>query len=57
MFTIGQEFSTSENDQVKPAGKDYVNVKPVWPVCMYCDNVTINKKHKVYIYIYIYIYI
>ena len=29
MFTIGQAVSTSDNDQVKPAGKDYVNVKPV----------------------------
>ena len=58
MFTIGQAVSTSENDQVKPAGKDYVNMKQcVTSVCMCCDNVTINKKHKVKIYIYIYIYI
>ena len=29
MFTIGQAVSTSDNDQVKAAGKDYMNVKPV----------------------------
>ena len=29
MFTIGQAVSTSDNDQVKPTGKDYVNVEPV----------------------------
>ena len=29
MFVIGPVVSTSENNQVKPAGKDYVNVKPV----------------------------
>ena len=29
MFTIGQAVSTSDNDQVKAAGKDYVNMKPV----------------------------
>ena len=36
MFTIGQAVFSSEkeNDQVKPAGKDYRNVKPVWPVCV-----------------------
>ena len=28
MFAIGQTVSTSDNDQVKPGGKDYVNVKP-----------------------------
>ena len=29
-------YFTSDNDQVKPAGKDYVNVKPAWPasVCV-----------------------
>ena len=32
MFTIGLAVSTNDNDQVKPVGKDYVNVKPVWPV-------------------------
>ena len=26
MFTIGYAVSISDNDQVKPAGKDYVNV-------------------------------
>ena len=46
MFTIGQAVSTSDNDQVKPAGKDYVNVKPVWPVCVLS-----------YLALYIYIYI
>ena len=30
MFTIGQAVFTSDNDQVKPAGKDYLNVKPNW---------------------------
>ena len=34
MFTFAQTLSTSENNQVKPAVKDYVNVKPVWPVCV-----------------------
>ena len=39
MFTIGWAFSSSDNDQVKAAGKDYikqvnVNVKPVWPACV-----------------------
>ena len=34
IFTIGSAISTSDNNQVKAAGKDYVNVKPVWPVCV-----------------------
>ena len=34
MFTIAQAVSTSDNDKVKPVGKDYVNVKPVWPACV-----------------------
>ena len=34
MLTIGWADSTSDNDQVKPAGKDYLNVKPVWPSCV-----------------------
>ena len=34
MLSIGQAVSTSDNDQVKPVGKDYVDVKPVWPVCV-----------------------
>ena len=29
MFTIGLAVSTSDNELVKAAGKDYVNVKPV----------------------------
>ena len=29
MFRIGWAVSTSGNNQVKAAGKDYVNVKPV----------------------------
>ena len=29
MLTIGQAASTSDNDQLKPAGKDYLNVKQV----------------------------
>ena len=33
MFKIELALSTSDNDQVKTAGKDYVNVKPVGPVC------------------------
>ena len=28
MFPIGSAVSTSDNDQVKAAGKDYMNVKP-----------------------------
>ena len=41
MFAIGQTVSTSDNDQVKPGGKDYVNVKPepVWLVCVYVATV------------------
>ena len=35
MFTIGQAVSTSDNDQVKAAGKNYVNVKPVGPARVY----------------------
>ena len=34
MFTIGLIVSSSDTDQVKAAGKDYVNTKPVWPVCV-----------------------
>ena len=34
MFTIGQAVSPGDNDQVKAAGKDYVNVKPVRPLCV-----------------------
>ena len=29
IFTIGEPVSNSDNDQVKPAGKDYVNLKQV----------------------------
>ena len=57
MFTIGEAVSTSDNDQEKPAGKDYVNVKPVWPVCV-CVAPTLQQTRKTnYIYQYIYIYI
>ena len=31
MFTIWYAVSTSDTDQVKPAGKYYVNVKPMLP--------------------------
>ena len=35
MFTVGLIVSTSHNDDnVKAAGKDHENVKPVWPVCV-----------------------
>ena len=34
MFTIVYVVSTIDNDQGKPAGKDYLNVKPVWPSCV-----------------------
>ena len=34
MFAIGLAVSTSGKDQVKAAGIDYVNMKPVWPVCV-----------------------
>ena len=27
-------ISTNDNDQVKAVGKDYMNVKPLWPVCV-----------------------
>ena len=33
MFTISSAVSTSDNDQAKPAGKDYLNVNPVGPSC------------------------
>ena len=33
MVTIGWAVSSNDNDQVRPAGKDHVIVKPVWPVC------------------------
>ena len=59
MFTFGQAVSTSDDNQVKPAGKEYMNVKPVQTTCMCCDNVRINKKTQficIYIYVYIYIY-
>ena len=36
LFFIKHFLSISDNDQVKPAGEDYVNVKPVWPACV-CD--------------------
>ena len=42
--------STSDKDQVKPAGKDYVKAS-VTIVYMCCDNVTIRKNTK-FIYIY-----
>ena len=32
MLAIGYAVSTSDNDQVKAAGKDYANAKPVRPV-------------------------
>ena len=41
MFTIGIAVFISDNDQLKVAGTDYVNVTSV---CMCCDNVTKNKK-------------
>ena len=31
MFTFGQAVSASDDNQVKPAGKEYVNVKPMQP--------------------------
>ena len=30
MFTIGQAALTIDSDQVKPAGKGFLNVKPSW---------------------------
>ena len=30
------------NDQVKPAGKDYLNVKPVWPSCVFVATMLIR---------------
>ena len=42
----------------KAAGKDYVNVKPVRPVCVYVATMLQKKKkHKFYVYIYIQFYI
>ena len=34
MFTFGQTVSTSDDNQVKPAGKEYMNVKPVQTTCV-----------------------
>ena len=45
MFTIGQAVSTGDNDQVKPARKDYVNVKPVRPLCV-CVATMLQKTKK-----------
>ena len=60
MFKIGWAVSNSNNDQVKTAGKDYVNVKPVWPVCV-CVATMLQKTSTIFfwqiVYIYIYIYI
>ena len=58
MFVTGQGVSTSDSDQVKPAGKDdYVNVKPVRPASVFAAiKVVINKKHTKFIYLYTIIY-
>ena len=42
MFTIGYTVPTNDNDEVKATGKDYVNVKPVWPVCV-CVAIMLQK--------------
>ena len=34
MFTIGYAVSASDYDQLTAAGEDYVNMKPVWSVCV-----------------------
>ena len=39
MFRIGYAVSTIDNHQGKPAGKDYVNVIPVWLMCVYIYNI------------------
>ena len=48
MFTIGITVFISDNDQLKVAGTDYVNVKSVRPVCV-CVATMLQKtkKHKV----------
>ena len=51
MFTIGLAVSASHNDQVKPAGNDYVNVKPVWPVCVCVATMLQKRKNTKFIYI------
>ena len=48
MFTIGLALSISDNDQVEAAGKDYMNVKPVWPVCV-CVAANIKLHNRIYI--------
>ena len=48
MFTIGQDVSTSDNDQVKGAGKDYVMVKPLRPVCVCIATLFTGPKNKKY---------
>ena len=51
MFTIVQAVSTSKTSQKR----SYEFETSVTIVRMSCNNVAINKKHKVHIYIYIYI--
>ena len=52
MFIIGQAVSTSDNHHVKASVKDYVNVKPVWPVCAYVATMLQNEKNTVCLYKY-----
>ena len=49
MFTIGQDVSTSDNDQVKPAGKD---------CCMYnqCETNNVNNVKQAMLKKFIYMY-
>ena len=51
MFTIDYAVATSDNDWVKPAEKDYVNVKPVWPSCV-CVAIYTYSYTIIYIFIY-----
>ena len=51
MFTIGLAVPASDNDQVKAPGIDYVNVKPVWPVCVCVATMLQQTKNTKFIYI------
>ena len=50
MFTTEYAVSISDNNQVKAVWKDYVNVKPVWPLYVLWQSYK-EKTKILYIYI------
>ena len=57
MFRIRYAVSAIDNHQGKPAGKDYVNVIPVWPMCVYIYiiyNIDLKLDNRIYLYTIIY---